>query len=1030
MGWPRLLLLVLLAVAVVSAESRLTHAAKSPLKRCRVECKQAKKVCVRQVKSELHALLGDCTGSGAVRRQCRQQARRTARTGRSVCGTFTRDCRQCCGDGGEACATRCGDASVNAAQGEQCDPPGSTCGTGGVCNSECHCPPTSTTVPASAPSPPRIVSLVATNTDALRVAWLPSIDDTTPASALRYEVHVSEASPFEPTAATLRSTVTGLAPTDAPHGDVSALLAGSTVHVLVVALDDAGRRSAIDAADYRTLSLPTAPVVRSATTPLQTAADLGLGEPVVDVTTYSYFAAPNSTAPTVGAVLFGERQGTGYLRKVVAVSTPPGQIVVETSDASLSDAVEQMTVSSAQVLFASTPAVAVTAVSARAARGRAASSDVDVDSSVDFEPELRTFATWTTDLLDGVTLTSAEVVARGTLSLSLDAHYRFLAAGGVQRSIPFPLVTRTYTSVYVVGGVPVHQQITFTLDAEVSATASAAIDATARARATATVEMGLRYNPVTESWDDVATANFKPTLTADLVVKGKVVGEVRLVPRIEVKFYDVVSANLSIEPSLRAEIATQATVTPPCAPFELSTFDANLVVEPYVSADFRALARNVSLVGRTRVGGPFTFKLFDLPSAQVSSQAQGNGQVSVLATVTDGTNDPFDPASARWDVTPAGGSVTPATGNTLGALTCTQAATYKVVFSGTGALGEQARRCTAIDVPCQPTTTTTTLTPSSTTSTTTLPGSTTTTTPTTTSSTTTTNPGGGPCGTFLTTWGVSGTGPGQFIGPRGVAVDRRSTSGSVYVTDGGTNRVQKFDRNGGFITQWGSGGTGDGGFNGILGVAVNASGVVYVVDADGDRIQKFDENGVFLGKWGTEGTGDGQFDLPYTIAIDGTGNVYVVDIRNSRIQKFDANGVFLAKWGQPGMLDGDFSSPHGIAIDGLGNVFVLEQGGVRVQKFSSSGTFISKWGVRGGEDGQLKSPIAIATDASGNVFVSDPSRGDVQRFNGSGTFMSKWGSTGIGNGQFTWAISVASDGDGHIYVADRDQRRVQKFACR
>src|SRR5438876_332613 len=185
------------------------------------------------------------------------------------------------------------------------------------------------------------------------------------------------------------------------------------------------------------------------------------------------------------------------------------------------------------------------------------------------------------------------------------------------------------------------------------------------------------------------------------------------------------------------------------------------------------------------------------------------------------------------------------------------------------------------------TTTTTTLT---TTSTTGPPTTSTSSTSSTTSSTsTTTSPSGTTsttvplCGTFLTTWGSSGTGDGQFDFPFGVATDG---SGNVYVADYGNDRIQKFDASGTFVTAWGSGGAGNGQFNCPYGVATDGSGNVYVADDGNHRIQKFDASGTFLTTWGSDGSGNGQFHFPHGVATDGSGNVYVSDTNNQRIQEF------------------------------------------------------------------------------------------------------------------------------------------------
>ena len=97
-------------------------------------------------------------------------------------------------------------------------------------------------------------------------------------------------------------------------------------------------------------------------------------------------------------------------------------------------------------------------------------------------------------------------------------------------------------------------------------------------------------------------------------------------------------------------------------------------------------------------------------------------------------------------------------------------------------------------------------------------------------------------GRFLRSFGSCGEGKGELWIPTGVAVDSRS--GLVYVSENGDraavfDRVSVFTTGGQFVTSFGTGGKEPGEFQGPRGLAVDNSGVVYVCDRGNDRVEMF-----------------------------------------------------------------------------------------------------------------------------------------------------------------------------------------------
>ncbi|KAA1296751.1 MAG: 6-bladed beta-propeller, partial [SAR202 cluster bacterium] len=114
----------------------------------------------------------------------------------------------------------------------------------------------------------------------------------------------------------------------------------------------------------------------------------------------------------------------------------------------------------------------------------------------------------------------------------------------------------------------------------------------------------------------------------------------------------------------------------------------------------------------------------------------------------------------------------------------------------------------------------------------------------------------------------------------------------IHVTDEFNNRVNVYSETGEYLTKWGESGSGEGQFDGPSGITTNSHDEMIVVDQRNNRVQKYSLDGRFISQLGQLGSGEGQFNLPWGVCVDGADNVYVADWRNDRVQKFDNSGNY------------------------------------------------------------------------------------------------------------------------------------------
>jgi DNA-binding beta-propeller fold protein YncE len=67
---------------------------------------------------------------------------------------------------------------------------------------------------------------------------------------------------------------------------------------------------------------------------------------------------------------------------------------------------------------------------------------------------------------------------------------------------------------------------------------------------------------------------------------------------------------------------------------------------------------------------------------------------------------------------------------------------------------------------------------------------------------------------------------------------------------------------------------------------ITADQFIWVADGGTNRILKYDLDGHYLYGWGGPGGQPGQFNGPHSLTVDPEGNLYVAEVFNGRVQKF------------------------------------------------------------------------------------------------------------------------------------------------
>jgi hypothetical protein len=138
-------------------------------------------------------------------------------------------------------------------------------------------------------------------------------------------------------------------------------------------------------------------------------------------------------------------------------------------------------------------------------------------------------------------------------------------------------------------------------------------------------------------------------------------------------------------------------------------------------------------------------------------------------------------------------------------------------------------------------------------------------------------------GKFLMDWGTppkdpKNPGANEWNTVHSIAIskDRR-----LYVVDRGHRRFQVFDENGKFLDMFSTGMRSSPYYH-----VITTDQSLWVSDGGTNRILKYDLKGNYLYGWGAPGRLSGQFGGPHQFSVDQEGNLYVAEVFNGRVQKF------------------------------------------------------------------------------------------------------------------------------------------------
>lgn len=140
-------------------------------------------------------------------------------------------------------------------------------------------------------------------------------------------------------------------------------------------------------------------------------------------------------------------------------------------------------------------------------------------------------------------------------------------------------------------------------------------------------------------------------------------------------------------------------------------------------------------------------------------------------------------------------------------------------------------------------------------------------------------------GKFRLEWGGFGSTNENFIKPIKLAYDQ-SGFGSIWVLDAQDARIQQFEINGNFLRALTPKDENNKPLKNPVDLFIDGQGFIFLTDGNSNKVYKYNNDLEFIQSWGGPGNGDGQFKKIGGISVDENDRVIVIDQDNYRVQVF------------------------------------------------------------------------------------------------------------------------------------------------